>query len=66
MKTPYWQITVESPRDRYSRGFLDQDKDTAMDVFFKTAKDLCTGQTAYLDQVDEMGFIHHEYTVSRG
>ena len=65
MKTPYWQITIETPRCGCSEGVLEQDKDKAMEVFFEKAKSLNAGQTAYLYSVDDNGFVRPEYTVIR-
>lgn len=65
MKTPYWQITIETPRYGCSEGTLEQDKDKAMEVFFEKAKSLNAGQTAYLYSVDDRGFVRPEYTVIR-
>lgn len=65
MKTPYWQITIETPRYGCSEGTLERDKDKAMGMFFEKAKTLKEGQTAYLYSVDENGFVRPEYTVIR-
>lgn len=65
MKNPYWQITVETPRYGCAESSLEQDKDTARDVFFEKAKSLQAGQIAYLYKVDETGFVRPEYTVTR-
>ena len=65
MKTPYWQITIETPRYGCSEHALEQNKDKAMNMFFKTAKTLNAGQTAYLYSVDDNGFVRPEYTVIR-
>lgn len=53
MNTPYWQITVETPRYGGGESILERNKDKARDVFFEKAKSLETGQTAYLYQVDD-------------
>lgn len=65
IKTPYWQITIETPRYGCSEGTLEHDKDKAMSMFFETAKTLNAGQTAYLYSVDDNGFVRPEYTVIR-
>ncbi len=65
MKTPYWQITVETPRYGRGESILEQDKDKAKDILFEKAKSLNEGQTAYLYEVDDIGFIRLEYTITR-
>lgn len=65
MKTPYWQITVDTPRYGHSNSVLENDPDKARDIFFEKAKSLTEGQTAYLYEVDSCGFVRPEYTVTR-
>ena len=65
MKTPYWQITVETPRFGHAESTLEHDKDKARDALFEKAKSLTGGQTAYLYEVDDSGFIRLKYTISR-
>lgn len=65
MKTPYWQITVETPRLGHAESTLAQDKDNARDILFEKAKSLTGGQTAYLYEVDDSGFIRLKYTIIR-
>ena len=65
MKTPYWQITVETPRYGRGESILEQDEDKAKDILFEKAKSLEPGQTVYLYQVDDNGFIRPEYTITR-
>lgn len=65
MKTPYWQITVDTPRFGHSNSVLENDPDKAKAAFFEQAKSLIAGQTAYLYSVDECGFVRPEYTVTR-
>lgn len=48
MKTPYWQITVDTPRYGHSNSVLEHDPDKAKAAFFEQAKSLIAGQTAYL------------------
>lgn len=65
MTTPYWQITVETPRYGCSESSLEQDKDKAMQTFLGKIPSLVAGQTLRLYQVDGSGFVRPEYTIVR-
>ncbi len=64
MAKPYWQLTTDLPPGAKNLELIDT-RDQAMDKLFGAMKTLEENQTLTLYNVDEYGFVHLEYKITR-
>lgn len=64
MAQPYWQLTTDLPPGAKNLELIDT-RDQAMGKLFEAMKTLEENQTLTLYNVDEYGFVHLEYKITR-
>ena len=64
MAEPYWQITTDLPPGAKNMERIDT-REEAMTKLFGAMENLEDDQTLTLYRVDEHGFVHLEYKITR-